>query len=715
VFETVLAPDDIGEADTALVLGFLNEAATAADLREALGLSEGATVGDLVAASLIERRDALGGFTELAQVQASRFVTPLRFTEIVVALSNAAPPRLAPRDRGAVAGSTAPLRADDRLSLRIEPMAPVFWLGQRTTVTLRLQDAAGASVLDAPVTCWTSWGRLAARHELCLDRGASVFSRSGTAGLLTVRLESPLTSPVSDAERALLEAELSRLDPSAEGTPAAAREALQQIIARYRAEGGGVFRAVIDRLFEELGPPPASNPNAPWPTIPVTLLAVAEGPRGGAPTVRTATLRARDWRGAWLAALREVLLNDRQVDKALDDALSGESGPSVERLVGAARTFAGLERGGVAAGIRELIASIALNRFVDANATRLGEAVTEVATGVGSATGAITRGGLVVLDTIERARSTTPVTADLGSLKQRLDGLERSQITAADLTALEGRVRTETSGILETALSGLSAEVERKLDRSSFDQQFRDLLGQVTRLEETTLSRDALDGLCDQLTAAAVDAARARVERAVEGLSERFVMAEQFQEVRERTTGLSSRIERLEGSVITRDRLDARASEIEAAALDAARRKVSELARDLRREFVTAEALGAVSERTARIEGRVVALETRVVTRDVLEGLGTAIERQAVDAARARMDELTGQLRQDFASSADLDSMHQQLAGKADATAVTSLRGDLSRLTADSRAVSTRLEALDGRVATLGESIRPRRGPGGPS
>jgi hypothetical protein len=241
------------------------------------------------------------------------------------------------------------------------------------------------------------------------------------------------------------------------------------------------------------------------------------------------------------------------------------------------------------------------------------------------------------------------------------------------------------------------------------------VLGQVTRLEETTLSRDALDGLCDQLTAAAVDAARARVERAVEGLSERFVMAEQFQEVRERTTGLSSRIERLEGSVITRDRLDARASEIEAAALDAARRKVSELARDLRREFVTAEALGAVSERTARIEGRVVALETRVVTRDVLEGLGTAIERQAVDAARARMDELTGQLRQDFASSADLDSMHQQLAGKADATAVTSLRGDLSRLTADSRAVSTRLEALDGRVATLGESIRPRRGPGGPS
>jgi len=331
-----------------------------------------------------------------------------------------------------------------------------------------------------------------------------VSGRSGTAGLLTMRLEPPLSAPAGHAEQALLEAELSRLDPAAAGTPALAAKELQQSAARYRAEGGGLLRAVVDRLFAELETPPASNPNAPWPTIPVTLLAMAEAPRGGPPTLRAATLRARDWRGAWLAALREALLGGRQVDKALDDALAGDREPSVERLVGTARAFAALERGAAAAGLRESVASIALNRFLDANAARLGDAVAEVATAVGSATGAISRGGLVVLDTIERARATTPGKADL-----------------SDLSDLEGRLRGETRDALESALAGLSAEVGQKLDRSSFDQELGALRRQLEgKADKRTLAdlRGELDGV--RTESRAVSARVETLDRSVVSLRE---------------------------------------------------------------------------------------------------------------------------------------------------------------------------------------------------
>lgn len=601
------------------------------------------------------------------------------------------------------------------MSLDIVPVSDAFWLGQRIAVTLRLRDATDSALLDAPVTCWTSWGRLAARHALGLDRGVSVSGRTGAAGLFKVRLEPPLAKPLSDAEQAVLEAELAGLDAVGVRTPAAAAKALQHMVSRYRAQGA-LLHDVVDRLFGGLGPPIDSNPHAAWPTFPVTLLAVAESPRGGAPGIRATTLRARDWRGPWFAALRQTLLTDQRIDKALVDALPTEGkAAAVDRLVGTARTFAGLQRGAVVAGIRDSIANIALSRVVDANAAELADAVADVAAGVGSAMGAISRGGLVVVDTIERARTETTAKLDLARFDQRLTMLEQTQVTAADLTALEDGLRSETKQAIEVAVSDLSLRLDAKLEQSVFDTQFGAIQEQLTGLGQTAVLRSELDALRDQLRGAAIEAAVAEVDRVVARLHEQFVSPDQLAEMNERTEKLSTRIEQLEGSAVTRDALDAELKEIRAATLDAVQRSMAEAVEGLRKEFATTEAFNAVSVRTDKIESRVGTLEERVLTRAVLEEVGSAIERRAVEAAVARTDELAQQLRRDFATSDDLESVRKQVSGKADTATLAALRGDVDALKAENRGVATRLDTLDNNVRDLRNTIRPPRGPGGSS
>src|SRR5262245_19917536 len=108
----LLLPEDVGPADAARVLGFLNTVANASALSNAVGFSEGQAVAQFVASAILARR-TVAPFATLQDLFAVTGVTPARFTEIVMALSGARPPA-----RGAAQ------------VVRIRPFTPQPLLGQ---------------------------------------------------------------------------------------------------------------------------------------------------------------------------------------------------------------------------------------------------------------------------------------------------------------------------------------------------------------------------------------------------------------------------------------------------------------------------------------------------------------------------------------------------------------------------------------------------------
>ena len=81
-------PDDVSEEDTWKVLEFLNVAATAEEIAQAVEIPGERDVGITVAQHLLDRRGELGVFTSLQQVAGVEQVGPERFSEIVATLSS---------------------------------------------------------------------------------------------------------------------------------------------------------------------------------------------------------------------------------------------------------------------------------------------------------------------------------------------------------------------------------------------------------------------------------------------------------------------------------------------------------------------------------------------------------------------------------------------------------------------------------------------------
>src|SRR5919202_781714 len=87
-----LRPEDVRPEHAREVLGFLNAAETAEQIAAAVEIPGELDVGVHIAQRILGRRQQLGGFTDLGQVDAVPLVGPERFTEIVVTLSGARAP-----------------------------------------------------------------------------------------------------------------------------------------------------------------------------------------------------------------------------------------------------------------------------------------------------------------------------------------------------------------------------------------------------------------------------------------------------------------------------------------------------------------------------------------------------------------------------------------------------------------------------------------------
>jgi hypothetical protein len=84
--ESYIKPDDVSSQDAQNVLDFLNNAETADQIAEAVELADERDVGVIVAQHILDRRQALGGFSNLQQVAEVPQVGPERFTEIIITL-----------------------------------------------------------------------------------------------------------------------------------------------------------------------------------------------------------------------------------------------------------------------------------------------------------------------------------------------------------------------------------------------------------------------------------------------------------------------------------------------------------------------------------------------------------------------------------------------------------------------------------------------------
>ena len=78
-----LLPEDVSPEHAAEVLTFLNAAASAQAIADAVEIRGELDVGIRIAERIVARRDALGGFSTLDEVYAVPLVGPGRFTEIV--------------------------------------------------------------------------------------------------------------------------------------------------------------------------------------------------------------------------------------------------------------------------------------------------------------------------------------------------------------------------------------------------------------------------------------------------------------------------------------------------------------------------------------------------------------------------------------------------------------------------------------------------------
>ena len=140
LWETYLTPEEISANHARQVLDFLNQAQDARTIAEAVEFPRELDVGMRVAQRILTRRAELNGFRTLDELYAVPYVGPERFTEIVVSLSGARPPRVV----GAISRAEfAELRrtidllrslVEGGVRARLWSLQGSIWLGQSATL-----------------------------------------------------------------------------------------------------------------------------------------------------------------------------------------------------------------------------------------------------------------------------------------------------------------------------------------------------------------------------------------------------------------------------------------------------------------------------------------------------------------------------------------------------------------------------------------------------
>ncbi len=375
-----LRPSDVSPADRTKVLEFLNAARTAEEIAERVEIPGELDVGIRLARRILDRRDQLGGFVSLEQLDATPLIGPERFTEIVTTLSDARPPLDELEElRSEVAELRRRVTMLDRSSaatnvLELELLQQsAVWLGEPIDVVATLVDGTdGRPLPGRTVTVVTSWGRLEAFDEFHLHDGRGVTTRTDHVGRARVRLVPATEPPLQAPQAAALVDALRQLDRTAV-TPAADLAGLMLFAERYRAVDQAGLRDAVDLCFRAFGTPLleqrlAREPLGRWWTTEAQVFASA--PDAASTRIRTAaalTVGFRDWLAAWLHTYRQLVNGDAGLtDRLVEVANRGEVESRFERVYAEVSEFVRKQQGWVGERVGSEVAESSLVAFTGA-------------------------------------------------------------------------------------------------------------------------------------------------------------------------------------------------------------------------------------------------------------------------------------------------------------------------------------------------------------
>lgn len=513
MWEAYLLPEEVSAKHAREVLDFLNQAPDAKTIAEAVEFPHELDVGMRVAQRILNRRAELRSFRTLDELYDVPYVGPERFTEIVVSLSGARPPRVVGGISRAelleLQQTIDMLRslAGGGVRARLWSLQGTMWLGQNATLLALVQDAAGQPLVDQPVTFTTTWGELSAPSGVQTISGNAVTARTNEAGLVELRLRTRFQASLSEGQRIALELAAGRL-PLTAAWPTAASKELDDLVRQYRAPASEDLREAIDAAFREYGSSAQRAENrgqalAQWGRIPVSIACFVqdEGDDRGQRHLAlvTHTMNVLNWLPAFLAAFEHDVAADSRLADELKRAPTDIQDANVflNDVFISVRAFVNTERGELGQNIRTRAAQDELQQFFQTNVAAVRQDVRlKALSGVSDAASTIGQGGLPVFKAVDATRR------DLrGNFTFNTDLLNaRIEAVSADLQNVQTNLQTQFNGQLAEVESNLSAQIASKADRTSID---------TLTATTATLRRD-VDAKADRTV---VDGLNTRVDR----------------------------------------------------------------------------------------------------------------------------------------------------------------------------------------------------------
>jgi hypothetical protein len=653
----VLQIEDVGPADSARILDFINGADNASMLAATVGFSEGPTVGLQVAEAIV-RAGTVAPFRTLEELLAVTGVNLARFTEIAVALSGARPP----------AGG---------LTMRLTPTSTRPWLGQRVAITGQLLDAQRVGVPGVEISCVASSGILSAPNSRGeIQRGGAVRLMTEPGGIVRLEFHPQLAPPLDADARTALESELGGLGPE-NATPASVAPALAAFAERYRAEASTALREAVDRLFEAY-PVTAAGVGSTWPVETVTILAFADGPAGEPMLAGATTLFVRNWLGAWLSALGEAIHSDKRLDNAIAE-FEFTDADAAFTLVAATQAFAGLELGVVGGRERDKFSAHLTDRFLQRLGDNVDPLVLEnVVRAAGASNAATAAGGFLMFEAIQTVQNVSDTigpqrgidAGKLGAFDGRLGQLEATTVDKATLDKFGRDMLTQTEGKL-TEVGGKIASLET--DRVT-RTQLAALAAQISAKADVT----ALNGL-DQSFKAQIDGRLNSLRTELNTATDTKVAV------------VAGKVASLETDRVTRTQLAGVAALIGAKADQTALAGLDQ-SLNVRLNSLRTELNTATETKVAVVAGKVAALESDRVTKADLTSMESRLQRFASDLGNTRAELLL------------------QINAKADQAAVVGLNQSVTKLQTENQRLATQVQGVDFDV--LRNTRTQPRGPG---
>jgi hypothetical protein len=512
--EEYLRPEDVRPERAREVLDFLNAAQSAEQIAAAVEIPDEPDVGIRIAQRILDRRQQLGGFTNLQQIADIPLIGPERFTEIVITLSEAEAPEVPPAEllreiralREQVKALQTAVGARSRIVLRALQEQP--FLGQGVNLLVTVTEAGGERPrIDAPVTLTTTWGRLRATDGLTLKEDNSVTTRTDGYGTARVLLLPPTSEDLLPVQQDTLETALRLLNPGA-ATPQAATNGLEELARQYRWDGNPQLRYAIDVYFRDFGEGLLQTVNArdymvAWTYFDSTVLAYVQDDAGsgqGATAVHATaalSLRFKNWLGPWLETMQDVA---RSESRLLEDLLKAreteETGALLGRVYRRVRDFVSEQRGLVGDYVGRRVAEASLREFLQTGSRSLPQETR--------------RAVFPALDVASHtvASSDANVLAAVGQthvnlrreLDQKIDAVETESIGA--LSASVEDLRSQLADKVDA--TAFNAALSNKLDVAQFNSyvnSFENQVGaQLAAKVDTTTFNEALATKVDTTT-----------------------------------------------------------------------------------------------------------------------------------------------------------------------------------------------------------------------